>query len=124
MLAVAFLLIIAGRPNKSGISPKFLRFDAALVLIRRSFWRSLRSGLQQLSSVCCWGSKIAGRPPLPNKLFVFMAQHLPRPPQLPPLFVCADLAMSPVGTFRTEALKLTMSVQRGKADIVVGCAKV
>jgi hypothetical protein len=32
MLAVGFLLIIAGRPDKSGISPKFLRFDAALVL--------------------------------------------------------------------------------------------
>jgi hypothetical protein len=32
MLAVGFLLITAGRPDKSGISPKFLRFDAALVL--------------------------------------------------------------------------------------------
>ena len=32
MLAVAFLLICVGRPNKSGIHRKFLRFNAALVL--------------------------------------------------------------------------------------------
>ena len=32
MLAVALLLIWAGRPNKGGIHPKFLRFEAALVL--------------------------------------------------------------------------------------------
>lgn len=32
MLAVALVLIWAGRPNKAGIHPKFLRFNAALVL--------------------------------------------------------------------------------------------
>jgi len=32
MLAVAFLLIWVGRPDKGGDHPKFLRFDAALVL--------------------------------------------------------------------------------------------
>ncbi|MFH1345317.1 MAG: hypothetical protein ABIL01_29540 [Pseudomonadota bacterium] len=32
MLAVALLLIWAGRPNKAGIHPRFLRFNAALVL--------------------------------------------------------------------------------------------
>ena len=32
MLAVAFLLIWLGRPNKAGIHRKFLRFNAALVL--------------------------------------------------------------------------------------------
>jgi hypothetical protein len=32
MLAVAFLRIWVGRPNKSGIHRKFLRFNAALVL--------------------------------------------------------------------------------------------
>ena len=32
MLAVALLLIWAGRPNKGGIHPKFLQFEAALVL--------------------------------------------------------------------------------------------
>jgi hypothetical protein len=31
-LAVAFLLIWVGRPNKAGMHPKFLRFNAALVL--------------------------------------------------------------------------------------------
>jgi hypothetical protein len=32
MLALAFLLIWAGRPDKGGVHPKLLRFDAALVL--------------------------------------------------------------------------------------------
>ncbi|HWJ18176.1 MAG TPA: hypothetical protein VNR65_05545 [Geobacterales bacterium] len=32
MLVAAFLLIWAGRPNKAGVHPRFLRFDAALVL--------------------------------------------------------------------------------------------
>lgn len=32
MLAVALLLIWAGRPDKGGIHPKFLQFEAALVL--------------------------------------------------------------------------------------------
>ena len=32
MLVIAFLLIWAGRPNKGGESPSFLRFHAALVL--------------------------------------------------------------------------------------------
>ena len=32
MLAVALLLIWIGRPNKAGIHPTFLRFNAALVL--------------------------------------------------------------------------------------------
>ena len=31
-LAMAFLLIWAGRPNKAGMHRKFLRFNAALVL--------------------------------------------------------------------------------------------
>jgi hypothetical protein len=31
-LVVALALIWAGRPNKSGVHPKYLRFDAALVL--------------------------------------------------------------------------------------------
>jgi hypothetical protein len=31
-LAMAFLLILVGRPNKAGMHRKFLRFDAALVL--------------------------------------------------------------------------------------------
>jgi len=32
MLVIAFFLIWAGRPNKAGVHPRFLRFDAALVL--------------------------------------------------------------------------------------------
>jgi hypothetical protein len=32
MVAVALLLIWAGRPSKAGVHPRFLRFDAALVL--------------------------------------------------------------------------------------------
>ena len=32
MLAVALLLIWSGRPDKGGIHPKFLQFEAALVL--------------------------------------------------------------------------------------------
>ena len=32
MLVIAFLLIWAGRPNKGGESPSFLRFHAAMVL--------------------------------------------------------------------------------------------
>ena len=32
MLVAAFLLIWVGRPNKAGVHPRFLRFDAALVL--------------------------------------------------------------------------------------------
>jgi hypothetical protein len=32
MLVVAVLLIWVGRPGKSGVHPKFLRFEAALVL--------------------------------------------------------------------------------------------
>jgi len=32
MLVAAFLLIWVGRPNKAGVHPSFLRFDAALVL--------------------------------------------------------------------------------------------
>lgn len=32
MLAVAAILIAAGRPNKNGEHPRFLRFGAALVL--------------------------------------------------------------------------------------------
>jgi hypothetical protein len=32
MLAVAFLLIWVGRPDKAGVHPSFLRFHAALVL--------------------------------------------------------------------------------------------
>jgi hypothetical protein len=32
MLALAFLLIWVGRPNKAGMHRKFLRFNAALVL--------------------------------------------------------------------------------------------
>ena len=32
MLAVALFLIWAGRPDKAGVHPSFLRFDAALVL--------------------------------------------------------------------------------------------
>ena len=32
MLGAAFLLIWVGRPNKAGVHPRFLRFDAALVL--------------------------------------------------------------------------------------------
>jgi hypothetical protein len=32
MLAVAVVMIWAGRPDKTGVHPRFLRFDAALVL--------------------------------------------------------------------------------------------
>jgi hypothetical protein len=32
LLAVAAALIFIGLPNKSGISPRFLRFEAAMVL--------------------------------------------------------------------------------------------
>ena len=32
MLIVALFLIWVGRPDKGGVSPSFLRFDAALVL--------------------------------------------------------------------------------------------
>ena len=32
MLVIAFVLIWVGRPNKAGVHPRFLRFDAALVL--------------------------------------------------------------------------------------------
>ncbi|MET4291899.1 hypothetical protein ACVW1A_008256 [Bradyrhizobium sp. LB1.3] len=32
MLAIAAVLIFIGRPNKAGEHPKFLRFEAALVL--------------------------------------------------------------------------------------------
>jgi hypothetical protein len=32
MLVIAFLLIWAGRPNRGGESPSFLRFHAAMVL--------------------------------------------------------------------------------------------
>lgn len=32
MLAIAAVLIYFGRPNGNGVHPKFLRFDAALVL--------------------------------------------------------------------------------------------
>lgn len=32
MLAVAAILIVAGRPNKAGEHPRFLRFKAALIL--------------------------------------------------------------------------------------------
>jgi len=32
MLVIAFLLLWVGRPNKAGVHPRFLRFDAALVL--------------------------------------------------------------------------------------------
>ncbi len=32
MLAIAAVMIWAGRPDKSGAHPSFLRFDAALVL--------------------------------------------------------------------------------------------
>jgi hypothetical protein len=32
MLIVAFLLIWVGRPDKSGVHPSLLRFDAAMVL--------------------------------------------------------------------------------------------
>ena len=32
MLAVAAILIFIGRPNRAGEQPKFLRFEAALVL--------------------------------------------------------------------------------------------
>ena len=32
MLAVAALMIWGGRPDKTGVHPRFLRFDAALVL--------------------------------------------------------------------------------------------
>ena len=32
MLAVAVILIWVGRPGKAGVHPKFLRFNAALVL--------------------------------------------------------------------------------------------
>ena len=32
MLAVALLLIWVGRPNRDGVHPRFLRFNAALVI--------------------------------------------------------------------------------------------
>jgi hypothetical protein len=32
MLAIAAVMIWIGRPNKEGVHPKFLRFNAALVL--------------------------------------------------------------------------------------------
>ena len=32
MLVIAFVLIWAGRPDKTGFHPRFLRFNAALVL--------------------------------------------------------------------------------------------
>ena len=32
LLAVAAVLIFIGLPNKSGVSPRFLRFEAAMVL--------------------------------------------------------------------------------------------
>ena len=32
MLVIAFVLIWVGRPDKAGVHPSFLRFDAALVL--------------------------------------------------------------------------------------------
>lgn len=32
MLVIAFLLIWAGRPDKAGVHPSFLRFNAAMVL--------------------------------------------------------------------------------------------
>ncbi|KRR29206.1 hypothetical protein [Bradyrhizobium retamae] len=32
LLAVAAMLLYAGRPDKDGASPRFLRFNAALVL--------------------------------------------------------------------------------------------
>jgi hypothetical protein len=32
MLVIAFVLIWVGRPNKAGVHPRFLQFNAALVL--------------------------------------------------------------------------------------------
>ena len=32
LLAIAGILIFIGRPNRAGVSPRFLQFDAALVL--------------------------------------------------------------------------------------------
>ncbi len=32
MLVIAIILILIGRPNKAGVHPRFLRFEAALVL--------------------------------------------------------------------------------------------
>jgi hypothetical protein len=32
MLVTALVVILVGRPNKDGVHPRFLRFDAALVL--------------------------------------------------------------------------------------------
>jgi len=32
MLVIAFVLIWVGRPDKAGVHPRFLRFDAATVL--------------------------------------------------------------------------------------------
>ena len=36
-LLVGLFLIWIGRPDRNGIHPRFLRFEAALVLYRRSF---------------------------------------------------------------------------------------
>jgi hypothetical protein len=32
MLVTALVLILVGRPDKAGVHPRFLRFDAAMVL--------------------------------------------------------------------------------------------
>ena len=32
MLVAALVLILVGRPNKEGVHPRFLRFEAAMVL--------------------------------------------------------------------------------------------
>lgn len=45
MLGIAAIMIWGGRPNKDGVHPSFLRFNAALVFTRRSFWHLPRWAL-------------------------------------------------------------------------------
>ena len=32
LIGIAVFLVVAGRPNKAGVQPRFLRFEASLVL--------------------------------------------------------------------------------------------
>ena len=48
LLAVAAALIFIGLPNKSGVSPRFLRFEAAMVLYPPVVMVFLAAGVAEL----------------------------------------------------------------------------
>ena len=48
LLAVAIGLIFIGRPSKAGVSPRFLQFDAALVLFPPVVLVFLAGGVAEL----------------------------------------------------------------------------